>query len=216
MVRAYADRLRSHGLTVYFEGTEHIYVESRIDLESFVCLLQSQFTGVQAREIITRAEGLMMHEPNEMDELERLAAEFAANNLPAQVESLRAHYRALIRAAMLIGALWQERYRAAQEAQAEVTPTLDTLSRVFESLADIKEPPIKEKSKQKSPDFRRKRFPMPSGPFPLWMEDPDLGARQPLECETCDRVTTARVYYEGDIRSPLCTLCAEKRGLCAR
>lgn len=51
LVQAYATRLRSHGLNVYLEGTEHVYVESRLTHAGFVCLVQSQFSGVKERDV---------------------------------------------------------------------------------------------------------------------------------------------------------------------
>lgn len=47
---------------------------------------------------------------------------------------------------------------------------------------------------------------------PRYEVDPDLGARKPMECQDCGRVTAGRLIVSKTERQPLCEKCAIARG----
>lgn len=54
----------------------------------------------------------------------------------------------------------------------------------------------------------------PAVGYPVWIYDPDLGARCPQECTGCDRLTSDRLYLSKTQRIACCEDCAMDKGLC--
>jgi len=48
--------------------------------------------------------------------------------------------------------------------------------------------------------------------YPRYERDPDLGARKPMECAFCGRMTAGRLLLSETELKPACEKCAKEKG----